>query len=257
MKLVSLNVEGSKHWALVDPFLNSQQADVVCLQEVFEKDVARLAEMLNMHLAFAPMFLRPNEGSPTYERMGIVMLSRSPMENIMIQNYHLPDQELPKKDDTDEYTMDKTVRRSLLSANVNCGGKLFTVATTHFTWTPDGLPKDYQYAAAEKLLEAVKELPEVALCGDFNVPRGVNDIYERFAKKYYDAIPVTYASSLDMTLHRAGKNPIVAERLADYMVDYLFLSNGYRAENVRLESGVSDHCAIVATVDTALQDAER
>jgi endonuclease/exonuclease/phosphatase family metal-dependent hydrolase len=252
MKLISLNVEGSKHWTLIDPFLNSQQADVVCLQEVLEEDAARLADMLNMRSVFAPMFLRPNEGSPVYEKMGIAMLSRSSMENIMVQNYHLPDQELPKKDDTDEYTADKTIRRSLLSANINYDGKLFTVATTHFTWTPDGLPKDYQYAAAEKLLEALKELPEVILCGDFNVPRGVNDIYERFAKKYHDAIPATYASSLDLALHRAGKNPVAAERLAGYMVDYLFLSKGYRAENVRLESGVSDHCAIVATVDIAL-----
>jgi endonuclease/exonuclease/phosphatase family metal-dependent hydrolase len=251
MKLISLNVEGSKHWNLVDPFLAGEKPDVICLQEVFEDYAKQFAETHGMYLAFASMSLRPNGEPPMDQKKGIAMLSRIAMDNITIEDYHQPSGGIQPIGETHDHALERTVRRSLLRAKINCDGKTFTVATTHFTWTPDGFPRDYQYAAAEKLLALLEKIPEVVLCGDFNMPRGVNDIYERFAKKYHDAIPATYVSSLDLNLHRIGKDSFEAQKLAGYMVDYLFLSNDYRAENVRLESGVSDHCAIVATVDIA------
>jgi endonuclease/exonuclease/phosphatase family metal-dependent hydrolase len=251
MKLASLNVEGLKHWGRINPFLDAEKPDVLCLQEVFEDDAAQVAEHLKMRLVFAPMFLRPKGDPPSLKKEGVAMLSRVPMENIVIQEYHTPNKELQIIDESTEHTLNKTIRRPLLSANIRDGGKIISVATTHFTWTPDGLPRDYQYAAAEKLMALLEQFPSLALCGDFNMPRGVNDIYERFAAKYHDAIPASYASSLDPSLHRTKDSPAEAQRIAQYMVDYLFLSNDYRASDVRLVSGVSDHCAIVATLDSA------
>jgi len=251
MKLISLNVEGSKHWDLINPFLEKEQPDVVCLQEVYEDDAVQLAQRLKMRLAVAPMVLYPDAATQTYRKMCVAMLSRLPIDTIAIQDYHLSGDAIQNYDGANEYTVDKTIRRRLLSANINHDGKTFTVATTHFTWTPDGLPRDYQYAAAEKLLAVLEKFPEVMVCGDFNMPRGVNDIYELFAKKYYDAIPAIYRSSVDPNIHRSHSNPAIAARLAGFMIDYLFLTKGYAAKDVRLESGVSDHCAIVATVEIA------
>jgi endonuclease/exonuclease/phosphatase family metal-dependent hydrolase len=251
MKLVSLNIEGAKHWNLVDPFLAAQQADVICLQEVYEEDAIQHAKALKMQLAFAPMVFYPDVTTHSNRLLGVAMFSHSPLNDIAIQNYHMPDKEIQNFDETNEHTVNKTIRRALLSANITNDGKTFTVATTHFTWIPDGLARDYQYAAAEKLLTALEKFPEVMVCGDFNTPRGVNGVYERFAEKYHDVIPASHASSLDLTIHRGRKDPAIAARLAGYMVDYLFLSKGYQAHDVRLESGVSDHCAIVATVDIA------
>lgn len=247
MKLISLNIEGAKHWNLVDPFLKSERADVICLQEVFKKDAERAAETLGMQTSFAPMFLRPYGEPAVLEQEGIAILSRSPMRDVAIRNYHVPAKDIVLIDETDGGAhINTTVRRSLLSTTIENDEGAFTIATTHFTWTPDGMPRDYQYGAAENLLKALEAFPDVALCGDFNVPRGVNDIYERFAAKYSDVIPPDYASSLDLTLRRPRTNPETARRLAGYMVDYLFLSAAYRAVGVRLAPGVSDHYAIVA-----------
>ena len=249
MKLISLNVEGAKHWSLVDPFLKAGQADAICLQEVYEEDAVRHAEALNMQLAFAPMVLYPDVTTNTNRMLGIAIFSHSPLNNIKIQNYHLPSKDIQNFDGANDRAVDNTIRRTLLSAEITHDGKIFTVATTHFTWTPDGMPRNYQYAAAEKLLGVLDTFHEVMVCGDFNVPRDENDIYERFAGKYQDVIPASYRSSLDLTIHRGGKDPAIAARLAEYMVDYLFLSKAYKAEEVKLVPGVSDHCAIVATVD--------
>lgn len=101
----------------------------------------------------------------------------------------------------------------------------------------------------------LEKFPALALCGDFNMPRSVNNIYKVFIKKYRDTIPAVYASSLDPSLHRTKSDPVTAQRIAHYMVDYLFLSDDYQARDVRLASGVSDHCAIVATLEKAAQQA--
>ncbi len=70
------------------------------------------------------------------------------------------------------------------------------------------------------------------------------------APKYKDNIPSHYKTSIDAALHRAGKER--PEGLADKMVDGLFTTPGYTAVDVRLQFGVSDHAAIVATISTPI-----
>ena len=83
------------------------------------------------------------------------------------------------------------------------------------------------------------------MCGDFNAPRG-GEIFSALATRWHDNIPGTYHTSLDLSLHKAGK--VDGERLATLMVDGLFTTPGYRTSRVELVPGVSDHCAIVAEV---------
>src|SRR3990167_563057 len=55
LKLISLNIERSKHLGTVLSFLEKQQPDVVCLQEVVENDVTRFAAVLGgADYVFAP-----------------------------------------------------------------------------------------------------------------------------------------------------------------------------------------------------------
>ncbi len=248
MKLVSLNVEGAKHLARFVPFLETERPGAICLQELFEKDGQVIAEKLGMSFAFAPMLFTPYEGAGEPEALGIGLFSRVALSNIQVQDYWSPGTELPLFDLTDTDTKRRTQRVTLLSAEVPIdGADAFTLLTTHFTWTPDGKPDAYQETDADALLALLSSFPRFALCGDFNIPRGFNPLYERFASRYADAIPRSYASSLDLSLHRAGRDPIQSKMLAKFMVDYLFLE-GYRAENVRLEFGVSDHAAIIGDV---------
>lgn len=254
MKLISLNVEGSKHWDLIDPFLDKELPDTLCLQEVFEIDAVRLAERLGMHHLFAPMMLRnPEFKEPELPELpfGVAMLSRIPFASTSTQEYHSTGNPLLPHGGKNMETRRASIRQVLLSAEVPFDGKIFSVATTHFTWTSNGLPDQYQEDDARALLEILSKMPgDIALCGDFNMPRHFNALYDLFAARYTDAIPASYDSSIDLSIHRSRNNPAAVVDLCKYMVDYLFLTPGYRAGNVRLLPGVSDHYAIVANLES-------
>ncbi|TAJ13989.1 endonuclease/exonuclease/phosphatase family protein [Patescibacteria group bacterium] len=250
MKLISLNIEGAKHLARVCAFLEKEDADVLCVQEIFERDAEMIARKYNLNHSFSPMLLSQyikKENEP-WEPFGICMFSKTLLENVRSDMYWSPHQDLKKFDTTNVHTKRETERHMLLSANVTIGETLYTVATTHFTWTPDGQSDSYQETDTETLLHILEAFPEVILCGDFNLPRNHNPLYEKFSSRYIDAIPPEYTSSLDLTLHRMGNNPVESSKLAQFMVDYLFLTPQYHADNVHLESGVSDHMAVVADI---------
>lgn len=253
MKLISLNVEGSKHWDLIDPFLDKELPDALCLQEVFENDATHLAERLDMHHVFAPMMLRNpefKEPEPPELPFGVAMLSRTPFANTATYEYHSTGNPLLPHGGKNIETRRESIRQVLISAQIPYDNKLFSIATTHFTWTPNGMPDRYQEDDARALLAILSKMPgDIALCGDFNMPRHFNPLYDLFAAHYADAIPDSYKSSIDLSIHRSRNNPEAVADLSKYMVDYLFLTPGYHAENVRLQSGISDHYGIVAELD--------
>lgn len=251
MKLISLNIEGNKHLDQVLPFLESTPTDVLCIQEIFERDAVMFSNHLGMKHTFSPMLLDQNkrEAGEPWEPFGIALLSHSPLSNIQSQEYWSPQPELQQFDRTDIHTKRKTEKHTLLSAEVTVNGKVYTVANTHFTWTPNGVSNEYQKLDTKSLLMLLEKIPEIVLCGDFNMPRNYNELYKVFASRYTDAIPGSYVSSLDLSLHRRGNDPAQAPNLARFMVDYIFLSPHYSASTVRLEKGISDHMAVVADIE--------
>lgn len=250
MKLISLNIEGSKHLEHVLPFIARESPDVLCVQEIFERDAEMIAKKYGMEYYFAPMILSQykKESSEAWESFGICIFSKTPIENAKSEIYWSPHADLQPFDATDVHTKRKTERHILLSGKILADETEYTVATTHFTWTPNGQSDAYQEVDAEKLLQILETFSEVILCGDFNIPRNHNPLYEKFSARYTDAIPKEYISSLDLTLHRMGNNPIEAPQLEQFMVDYIFITSHYRTSNVRLESGVSDHMAVISEI---------
>jgi endonuclease/exonuclease/phosphatase family metal-dependent hydrolase len=244
MKLISLNIEGRKHWERINPFIETELPDVVCFQEIFEIDAKGFADRFSLHYAFMSMVVK--EG----EQQGVALFSRCALANIRLVTYHDKTDDTQPFDKTSLERMRETERQAIILADIEIDGALFTVSTTHFTWTPDGLVNNYQKEDAAALLKILADVPEVIICGDFNVPRGFNEIYDLFAGKYADAIPQSYASSLDPLFHRAYKNPEQAVHIARFMVDYLFTSERYTASDVRLQFGLSDHGAIVASISS-------
>ena len=239
IKLISLNIEMNRHFERFVPFLKREQPDVVCLQEVSEFDFPKLKEVLQMEGRFEPMMrivkARPERTLNT-GTLGLAFFTRFPAQ--WFAKYYSGDRsEIPPEQDDNQ-----GVRGALFGATLDVGGMPFTIATTHFTWTPDGEASAEQRADVEALLDVLKEFPDIAFCGDFNAPRG-REIWERIASRYTDTIPREYTSSIDPVLHRA-------KGLA-YVVDGLFTSPHYRARDVRLVEGVSDHKAIVAHIERA------
>jgi endonuclease/exonuclease/phosphatase family metal-dependent hydrolase len=130
----------------------------------------------------------------------------------------------------------------------------FKIATTHFTWTSSGQTSDAQRRDLVSLIALLDVQKEFVLSGDFNAPRG-GEVFEALARKYKDNIPAKYEWSLDEHLHRISRETLAANAktagVPGLMVDGLFSTPEYVTSNVILHSGVSDHCAITATIETA------
>ena len=238
IKLVSANIEMNKHLGAVSELLKREKPDIVCLQEVLERNTPYFETTLGMAGKFVPMatleslfFEKEIRGLP----FGIAMFSRFP--TVYNVNYYSGNpNSLPACIEGDEGN--KLLLRGVFSAF----GKAFTVGVTHFTWTPDGEADEAQRRDLSELFSILKQSPDIVFCGDFNAPRG-REIWTEIAKRYHDNIPSEYTSSLDPKLHRVGH--------LLYVVDGLFSTPGYKVSKVRLVEGVSDHKTIVGLVEKA------
>ena len=126
---------------------------------------------------------------------------------------------------------------------------MYAIATTHFTWAPNGnISTDAQHMDMDAFLFHMEKYKPHVMCGDFNIPRGHNDLYDKLLIAYKDAVPELYATSLDAEFHRLRLDQDRKVLLERYMVDYILTQEPYRAEDVRLQFGVSDHAAVIATI---------
>lgn len=242
LRMVSVNVERSKHLGRVLPFLREVQADIVCVQELCERDIPQFEKVLGLSCTYAPVGPHPADAPETEPVMtGVGVFAQD--ARVRIEYYKGSEENAMSGP-----ARSKATDAPLITADVRKGEDGFRILTTHFTWTPDGKPSDEQRTDVGALLELLGMKGGFVLCGDFNAPRG-GEIFSRLAMLYQDAIPPEYATSIDVSLHKVGTiNP---QEMADKMVDGLFLSSGYEASDVRLQFGVSDHAAIVATIRKA------
>jgi endonuclease/exonuclease/phosphatase family metal-dependent hydrolase len=176
--------------------------------------------------------------------MGIALAAKHPFV-ASTEYYHRAD--LPIVD-FDPQRKAETESFVYLSGIFTVDGAKYTFVTTHFWDTGNGKPDHTQQELIGSLIERLETVPAHVLCGDFNIPREHNPLYEKLASRYDDAFPLHYPSSLDRTLHRLG-NSVLDEPIFDtYMVDYVFTQSPYVASNTRLHFGVSDHAAITTEI---------
>ena len=246
LKLVSVNMEGEKHFPRILSLINSENPDIICLQECPES----FQEYLH-HFGYRCDFLammHKIQNDVEYLE-GVVFASKIPFVTSH-KYYYQPDYELPHAPIPTPETLK---HYGYIIATLEHEGELYHLATTHIMITPDGMPTEHQTQGVKKLLSLVATEKPHILCGDFNMPRGYNPLYEDFIKVYSDTIPTEYTSSLDQNLHRLGKTPDLNAPIFDiYMVDYLFAKPEYTISDVRLQFGVSDHAGIVATISKTL-----
>jgi endonuclease/exonuclease/phosphatase family metal-dependent hydrolase len=235
MRMVSLNIERSRHLSRVIPFLQRWAPDVVCLQELEEQNLAMLCDQTGLvHSEFAAMARHPDSTGPG--KFGVAVLSRQPIEAAETFVYAGGGTGTDLLDRTSEMSRIDTCRFVALQVRLSGQRTPFYIATTHFPWTPDGLPRPFQTAAVARLTSALTACPMV-LTGDFNAPRG-GPIFEVLADTWRDNIPPDVTTTLDPELHRAG--PL------DLVVDGLFTTDEIIVRDVRLLAGLSDHQAITA-----------
>jgi len=241
MKFIQLNVERDKHCARWVPFLAREQADVVCLEEVLGPTVERLRRELGLHATYVPTarlygFEPEAEGKP----WGVAVLTKEPHRVAGVHRYGTHG--------------DAEVLPALVYGSWNANGEVPThrvflvvevgemrVGVTHFTWSPNGLPNAVQRRDLPELLRYARAYPDLVLCGDCNVPRGMSELYDTFTEVLTDHVPLSVVSTLDPALHRV---PGLMR-----MVDYLWSTPHYRVSDVRVVGGLSDHRALVGEVE--------
>jgi len=243
MKLACINIQGNHHFPRLKLFLQQYQPDVLCLQELYESDISFFQPWVGVHQTYAPM-TRYAEGGAMPAPIGVGIFSRHPLQNITAHYYKGNVNEIPV------FERGKPNRHVLLVATVE-GLRL---ATTHVMVTEKGESTPEQREDVTRMLTFAKQEAQahgnLILCGDFNAPRG-RATFQLIAESFTDNIPLHYATSIDISLHKANKNPVETDRVSRFMVDGLFTTPTVRAQNVRLHSGVSDHMAITATLSAA------
>lgn len=248
LKLVQVNIERSKHLDLVIPFLLQQNADVITMQELMERDVEQFEKSLGMKCFYAKMCMHPAEGNGGV--MGNGIFSKYPVLEEQNIYYHQSDNPIVVHTEG----VPGTTANAVTVCDIEKEGEIFRVATTHFTVALNGSPNDLQRDHVQKMFKILDQQGEFVFTGDFNASRG-GEIFSLIAEKYIDNVPPQYVLSLDPTMHRAGAEKLAADAKAagipGQMVDGIFSTPGYRVSNVVMLGGVSDHCAFVAEISKA------
>ena len=244
--------------------------DVLCLQDIPERDVPWL-RVRWPHFAFAPMTNHLIYG--VRAGVGIAMFSRNPMVEIKhhttwgdgalkgLQGVNNRNERVAPTAENDRLIESTEDRVAICATVVKSENEKYSVATTHGFWVRGGVPNEMQRQSTRSLMEfLVGEAGArdgLVLAADLNFGRG-SEIYEAFvekkgpnAKGFDDCVPLTIESTLDPD-HPASKKGIKV------VSDYFMTRKGYEGDfvsydvpkvsDVRLHPGVSDHCALSATI---------
>jgi len=242
LKIASVNIEGNCHLERVIPFLKKQNVDIICLQEVFSNNLIFFEQQLEKKSYFCANAKLTEPNGFRFEPLGewgTAILTNLPVLERGQHYYFGKSQYIPE---LIPYNSDSRCK-ALQFVNVVYENIVFTVATTHFTWSPNGKPDLKQWRDLKQLLPILKDLKSFTLLGDFNAPRGTA-VFSELSKYYQDNIPSSIKSTIDGTLHRSG--PI------NLVVDGIFTTSDYYASNVEVHTGVSDHCALIANIQRQL-----
>lgn len=242
IKIVSVNIEGDKHLDTVDTLLVQENPDIVLLMEATEQGMKQLAGSTYPYTAFAPNDVVGNiAGMHGDEKVGVAILSKYTL--LGSETYYCEER-------IEDYLVEKpdaTHAPVLLLASVATADDVWQVGAVHFSWTPDGAPNARQRKHAELLIKHLQTKGELLVGGDFNIPRG-SELYHKLATSLRDNVPLEAQTTIDPDLHRVNMDN--RGKLA-LVVDYAWSTKEYSVGDLRVVSGVSDHCALVYYVSHA------
>lgn len=242
MKLITLNIEGHKHLDLVTQLISQEQPDVLCLQEVFEFDLPQLQAAFEQPSQYVVAFSananvkKENKyGIAPMGFWGVALIIKLPLIQDKESAFHHlfyvgGEQDVP------EFTSPLSPRRSLLVAQLKIANHTMALATTHFTWTPNGQSSPQQHRDLTQLKLALTHYKSFILCGDFNAPRG-GEMYSELAEGLVDHVPRDVLTTLDHRFHYAG--------MLNLVVDGVLSTPDISSIRTQVIEGVSDHKAIV------------
>lgn len=237
LKLLTLNIEHDRHLDAVTQAIAMHSPDIVCLQEVFEKDCVKLAAAGGYQVKHAISMLMPEgrEGNTSPRSWGVAVLTRVPVQNQTVV-YYADDPRIRI------FKQPNDARRLVVMTELRHEGRSYKIGTTHFTWSMDGETNEEQRADFARLKQVLLPYPDYVLCGDFNAPRG-GELFAKFTDELglVDHLPLHVTTTIDPKHHYAG-----ALELA---VDTIFSTREYQVTEVQVLEGISDHKGILARVE--------
>lgn len=248
LKIATVNSEHGRHLPDLFAFVEREKPDVLCLQEVFEKDVVNVQSQTGMQGYFSPVADIQEVGTFPVDPFGIwgeiilwntEKVTRKPVRGQLVREEYY----VGSRDTIPLFTGPLTPNRVMQVMQFDKAGETFVVGNTHFTWSAQGLASPMQFADFKRLAHFLDLYPELLLCGDFNAPRG-GEIFALFTQRFADNIPPDVVTTIDSSRHYSGKQ-------IDLVVDNIFSTSHYKVDSVRVIAGVSDHYAVVGEVSRA------
>lgn len=229
--------------------------DVLCLQDIPFHDLPFLERW--PHVTFAPMTNHLINGIRAV--VGIAIASRYFMTNIVHRTVWgngalkdlkgINDRNQRYLGAESDRLVEATEDRVAICVTVVKDGVEYDIATTHGMWVRDGITNDVQRQCASNTIDFLANEATVrgglVLTADMNFGRD-GEIYKMFTDEFRDCMPPEIDSTLDPE-HPAMKKGIKV--VADYVMVADTFSEIYDIADVRLQSGVSDHCALSATIE--------
>lgn len=241
--LLDLNMYQDFHLDTVRALIDTRRPDVLCLQEAPEYFARELAEKFGYKYHFAPManVIRTEHTNQFF--IGLILAWKPTLTqlDIEVSEYRKVESGNANWDISPNYPA-----RLLLTATLSLGEEIFRIATTHFTWTPDGGASEEQRTDMKALLALLSQYEDekgIIFCGDFNAPRG-GEIFSMMSDRFTDHLPKDVVTTLDQTLHRAA--PLLLA------VDSMFSTKEYSVSEFELVEGVSDHKGLFAKVSKSV-----
>ena len=240
LKIISYNIAHGMHLERVIEFLKSEQADILCLQEMATTGKNLMPANINIFSTIQTALGMPGIFEEAFAcqtqegtwNCGQATFATSTSEHSII-NFETGDsvvQDIEKS----RYNLN---RNSLLTTHEVDGCK-FNIANTHFTLTPLASVTDHQKVAARALHQHLNSLSDLFLIGDMNTVAG-NETYDIFSQGFTD-VTDPKLPTLHPTIHRVGYK--------GHHVDYI-MYRGSRLKHLKTSIPVidaSDHLPVIA-----------
>lgn len=237
LKVLQINVEGWRHVDRVRALIAREQPDVACMQEIFEETFEAFKKEFGMEGRFVPTLMHDQDGRGLSPR-GEAIFVRGLPAAFGHAWYWNPGESLNEGEDGNRQN---ETHRGVLHASVEKDGARYSCATTHFPKNSVGaIVSPFQESLRKPLTDILAGLPSLIFTADTNSPRGTA-VFDGLAELYADNIPAAVTSTLDPVFHRVKPT-------LPYVVDCFFTAPDIDVSSIRLEEGVSDHLAIIATV---------
>lgn len=258
LKILQINIENDKHLDKIINLVKEKDPDIVCMQEVVVDSWVYVLENMGYSFCFAPMLVLDGKEE------GVLIFSKYKILKNKVFRYDLnKGNTLPVFNKKDLALIDGVrpwcrflYHFVLLNTSLEINNIVFNVVTTHFPVADHVVPDlpFHMFKDNQNLIDLlcirnhfdlfIQNLSKIKkpliFTADLNTPRG-SFIYDDLAHLLVDWVPQNLNTTLDSKNHRVKELNLV--------VDTIMTSQDFDLINFEVIEGVSDHKALLATLE--------